>query len=351
MISSIGWSNCIKGGDVKTITNPTQEIPAVDLIDHLNEWIYRMSGLRAALELELWEKVASGEDTAEKIAAQEGWDLIGSRLILNAMVDLGLLDIQVDHYALVPISKYYLMPGKPTYQGGVLLHEYHWEGDGKLAQAIRSGKRPVQYDATKSDKVDLWKAVYSRSWEYPETLLKSAGELWKSIGIQARDGLRILDIACGPAPRSMALAYKQPGVKLTWLDWQGVLEIAMQVASRLNISDQVSLLPGDLWSTSLENSAYDLGFLGNVTHFFSPQENTRIFSKVFTALVPGGIIVVNSAARRESEGSVWNALWLYGATATGGAYDFNEYKSMLEDADFKDVVDINQGPIMGVKPI
>jgi SAM-dependent methyltransferase len=329
----------------------SQGIPKTELLDQVNEWIYRIGALRAAIELGLWEKLASGEDTAEKISIQEGWDLTGSRLMLDAMVELSLVNRQGDHYSLVPVSAYYLIPEKPTYQGSLLLNEYHWEGDGKLAEAIRSGKRPLNYDATKPDTVGIWKAAYSRSWVYPESFLQAANELWTSVGIQARDGMRILDIACGPAPRSIALAYKHPGVKLMWLDWEGVLEIAMQVATRLNITKQISLLSGDLWSTNIKSNAFDLGFLGNVTHFFSPQENTRIFAKVFKALAPAGIIVVNSGVRREQQGSVWNALWLYGATASGGAYDFDEYKSMLENAGFVDIEDINQGPIRAVKPL
>jgi precorrin-6B methylase 2 len=338
------------GGDMEDNFSPIQEIPKTEIIDQLNESIYRMGALRAALELQLWEKVSSGEDTAENLAAQEEWDLTGCRLLMDAMVELGLLKRQDDHYLLLPVSDYYLLPGKQTYQGSLLLNEYHWEGDGKLAEAIKSGKRPLNYDATKPDMVGIWRAAYSRSWVFPESFLEANEELWKSVGVQSRDGLRILDIACGPAPRSIALARKHPGVQLTWLDWEGVLETAMQVAARLNISDQITLLAGDLWSTNVQTSAYDVGFLGNVTHFFSPKENTRIFTIVFKALAPGGIIVVNSAVRREQEGTVWNALWLYGATVSGGAYDFDEYKGMLEKAGFINVVDINRGPIKAVKP-
>jgi hypothetical protein len=38
-------------------------------------------------------------------------------------------------------------------------------------------------------------------------------------------------------------------------------------------------------------------------------------------------------------------LWLYAATASGGANDFVEYKTMLENAGFIKTLDINQGPI------
>ena len=70
---------------------------------------------------------------------------------------------------------------------------------------------------------------------------------------------------------------------------------------------------------------------------------------MYSALAPGGSIVVNSDVRRES-GWASAALWLYAATASGGAYDFNEYKTMLENAGFTNVQDFNQGPIKAVKP-
>jgi cyclopropane fatty-acyl-phospholipid synthase-like methyltransferase len=139
-----------------------------------------------------------------------------------------------------------------------------------------------------------------------------------------------------------------PGVHLTWLDWEGVLQTALNVAAGLGIANQVSLLPGDLWAVDFGCSAFDVAYLGNVTHFFSPQENTRLFRKVRAALAPDGMIVINSAVRREA-GWATGALWLYAATASGGAYDFNEYKTMLESAGFTAVVDFNQRPIRAVK--
>ena len=157
-------------------------------------------------------------------------------------------------------------------------------------------------------------------------------------------------MACGPAPISLALARKHPRVQLTWLDWEGVLQTALKVAGGLGIAEQVSLMPGDLWAVDLGNSAYDIAYLGNVTHFFSPEENTRLFRKVYTALAPGSRIVVNSIVRRESEWSASAALWLYAATASGGAYDFAKYKSMLENAGFTYIEDFNRGPIMAGKP-
>ncbi len=326
----------------------SQEIPISEVIEQVFEWVYRIGAMRAALELQVWEKIAAGEDTAEKMASQEGWNPTGVRVLLDTICALKLLTRDGERYSLVPESAYYLIPGKPTYKGGFVQSEFSWEGNGKLAGAIRSGKRPLEYDATTADVVGLWLADYSRRWVYPEAYFDIDEKLWQSLEIQARDGLRALDLACGPAPISLALARQHPGVRLTWLDWEGVLQTALKVAAGLGVARQVSLLPGDLWAVDFDNDTFDVAYLGNVTHFFSPEENTRLFRKVYAVLAPGGCIVVNSVVRRENEWAV-AALWLYAATASGGAYDFAEYKAMLESAGFANIQDINQGPIKAVK--
>jgi len=329
--------------------NPNMEVPTKEIIGELEYSLFRIGAFRAGIELHLWGKIASGEDTAAKIADQEGWDLAGARILLDAMCSLKLLSKEGDHYNLVPESAFYLVPGKPTYLGDLLLYEYHWDGNGRFSDIIRTGKRPMKDEATSPDLVPVWIADYSRRWTRPECYFEMEKSLWQSLDIQPRDGLRVLDIACGPAPHSMELARQHPGVRLTWVDWEEVLQTAVKVAGDLGIAGQISLLPGDLWSVDYGEELYEIAYLGDVSHFFGQDENTLLFHKVHTALVSGGVIVINSVARREIEEKVWDGLWLYVATASGGLYDFGEYKSMLESAGFTNVEDINKGPIRAEK--
>ena len=329
--------------------DPPQGIPTSELIDQAIDRLYLTGALRAAVELGLWQKIDSGMDTAEKIAVQEGWDLVGTRTLLEAVCALELLTKEGDRYVLVPESAYYLIPGKPTYKGSLLLNEINWDGNGRLAQAVRSGKRPIHYDATSSEVVNTWIADYSRSWVYPESYLETAEKLWQSLGVQAREGLRVLDVACGPAPYSLALARKNSGVTLTWNDRAEILQTAGKAAASLGLSNQVESLPGDMWAVDFVSRVYELAYLGNVTHFFSAEQNTRLFRKVQAALAPGGMLVVNSMVRREKSNAVWADLWLYAATASGRAYNFSDYRTMLEEAGFTNVEDIDQGPIKAIK--
>ena len=51
---------------------PKMEIPKQEIIGELEYSIFRVGAFRAAIELHLWEKIASGEDTAAKIVDHEG---------------------------------------------------------------------------------------------------------------------------------------------------------------------------------------------------------------------------------------------------------------------------------------
>jgi hypothetical protein len=329
-------------------TNETPVMPAPEILDQMDAHIYQVAIFRAALELQIWAKVAAGEDTVDRIAVSHHWDPLGTRLLLDDLSALKLLAKDGDRYRLLPEAEYYLLPDKPTYMGRYLLSDFGWEGNGQLAEAIRTGKRPVGYGATTTEAIDTWIGVYSRSWTAPETYLGRCDVMWQQLGIQARDGLQVLDVACGPAPRSLSLARAHPGVRVTLLDWERILTIACKVAADLEVQSQVIPLPGDLWTVPFGSDLYDVIYLGNITHFFSPEQNTRLFHKAHEALVQGGTLVTN-AVRRECPDPMTPALWFYAVSEGGAPYEFQEYKDMLERAGYSDIVDVDSQPIKATK--
>jgi SAM-dependent methyltransferase len=332
-----------------TRINQHPEMPKIKIIDQLNEWIYKVCIFRAALELQLWAKVAEGEYTPEQIATRENWDPLGTRMLLDDICSLKLLEKKDNHYHIVPEAEYYLLPDKPTYQGKFLLSEFHWEGNGLLAEAIRTGKRPIHHDATTDQVIDTWIAMYAYSWAAPESYLEKSGALWQALGIVGHDGLKVLDVACGVAPRSLALARNHICVRVTLLDWERILQMARKLSVRLGVDRQVATLAGDLWVMDWGFDQYNVVFMGDIIHFYGPEENIRLFRKAYDALMSGGIIVVDSI-RRENPDPLSPGLWFYATSPCGALYDFDEYRGMLENAGFKDVEDINRQPIKAIKP-
>jgi 2-polyprenyl-3-methyl-5-hydroxy-6-metoxy-1,4-benzoquinol methylase len=302
--------------------------------------MYQAAILRAGLELEVWAKVAAGEDSADRLSAAEHWDPLGTRMLLDDLCSLKLLAKEGNQYRLVPEAEHYLLPGKPTYQGRYLLAEFCWEGNGNLAEAIRTGNRPIGYSATVPEAIDIWIGGYSYILANPEKYLKRWDSMWQALGIHGYDGLRILDLACGPAPKSLALALANPGVRVTLLDWERILQVARKFAADLGVDIQVTSFSGNLASAAYGRNQYDVAFLGAITHFFSPQQNIRIFRKVYDALVDSGTLVIN-AVRREYLDPTNPGLWFYAVSAGGAVYDFAEYKDMLEHAGYTSIVDTN----------
>ncbi|MGA8848913.1 MAG: methyltransferase domain-containing protein [Dehalococcoidia bacterium] len=322
-----------------TETNRSAAMPAPEILRQLDARMCEVAILRAALELEVWAKVAAGEDSVDQLSAIEHWDPLGTRMLLDDLCTLKLLAKEGDQYRLVPEAEYYLLPDKPTYRGRYLLADFCWEGNGRLAEAIRTGKRPIGFRATTTEAIDIWIGGYSRSWAAPETYLKDCDIMWHALGIHGHDGLRVLDLACGPAPKSLALALANPGVRVTLLDWERILQVARKVAADLGVDNQVTSHSGDLRRAAYGRNQYDVAFLGDITHFFNPQQNIRIFRKAYDALVDEGILVVN-AVRGEYLDPIEHGLWYY-AISAGGAYNFQEYKDMLEHAGYTNIVDTN----------
>jgi len=333
------------------MTNETKKpkIPESKIIDKLNEYTYKVGIFRAGLELDIWKKVEKGEDTAEQMSAKEGWDPLGTRMLLDDLCSLKLLKKRNNRYRLVKEAEYYLIPGKPTFEGKFLLNDCNWEGNGHLAEAIRTGKRPIYHDATTNEMVDDWLGVYVPNLLDEAAYLKMSTEFWKTLGVQAHEGMRVLDVACGPAPRSLILARQNTGVQITLLDWERILNTALGFANTLGVEKQVATITGDLWSTDFGSNQFDLVFLGNITHFFSSEDNSRLFQKVYGALVPGGVIAI-SAIRREYPHPMGPGLWFYAVSKGGAAYDFDEYTSMLKRSGFADIKDVAKQPITAVKP-
>ena len=156
-------------------------------------------------------------------------------------------------------------------------------------------------------------------------------------------------MACGPAPKSLALARAHPGVRVTLLDWERILVTARQVAASLGVESQVTFLPGDLWSVPYGSNQYDVIYLGSITHFFSPEQNTRLFRMAHEALVQGGTLIVN-AIRREYPDPMGPALWFYAVSEGGAPYEFQEYRDMLERAGYSDIIDVSTQPIRATRP-
>jgi SAM-dependent methyltransferase len=335
-------------------TTAPEEVPTPDAVTDLLFGVYKAALIKAGLELEVWAKVAAGQRTAHDMAQNEGWDPTGTRMLLDAFCGMGLVGKDKDGYHLVPVAELYLLPDKPTYIGQAVLADLAWEGRGQLADAVRSGKRPVISGLTSEEKAFVWSGWYAGRRVAPERGLEDFDGLWQALNIEAIEGLRVLDAACGTGIKTLALARHHPGVRVTLLDWPSVLEAAMDVAGKLGVSDQVATLLGDLQAVDYGQNQFDVVWFGNITHYFRPEKVIKLLRKAYAALVSGGTMVINAPvadeARCEREYPLVGAMEMFVCSAEGDVYTLSEYRGFLEQAGFIEVAQVGELLIKAAKP-
>lgn len=299
--------------------------------------------VRIALLLDVFTPLADGPADAHTVARVCDCDVFGIRTLLDYLSSLQLLEREGSTYTLTPTTAAFLVPRQPTYAGDWVLmmtDPEMWDG---VLEAMRSGRPSYP---TIPHAQDQWLESY-RSWRPAESL-----EMWRTAGIEPgqRPGLRVLDVACGCAIKSLVLAQADPTVHITCVDSSDVLQVTHDLAQRLQVVAQVTLLSGDWHTIDLGDGRYDVALLGQITNYLTPKQNTDLFRRVHKALSVGGTLVIDVFMMPEepTEGSsIWTLLsW---AESGGAAHSFTDYRIRLQDAGFKQVNPLGERWLSAIK--
>jgi len=301
--------------------------PDPDFVYSLFTGVYKPQLVRIALTLDVFTPLASGPADAQAVAQACGCSPSGIQLLLDYLSDIGVLERHANNYALTPTASTFLVPQKQSYVGDLVLQRTSAETVEGYLGALRSGQ---PYSPIRPWAQEAWLQSYGSS--------QPALEMWRLADLPPGRTLRlrIVDLACGCAIKSLTLAHANPMVQINCVDSPEVLEVARDLARRLGILSQVMFAPGDILTIDLEEGQYDAALLGQITHYFTPEQNIALFKRVYESLVPTGVLVIDApmildtSDERGSFGSLF--VW---ATSGGKGHSFAEYSSWLEAAGFK----------------
>jgi len=166
--------------------------------------------------------------------------------------------------------------------------------------------------------------------------------MWRTVGIDpdTKQDIKVLDLASGCGIKSFVLARRNPNAEITCIDWAGVLQVAEKLADKWSILKQVSFKAGDLMEMDYGESMFDAVLLGQITYYWTPDQNKFVLRKVYRALTPGGLVVLHvptaDEERFRSEALISAAAILV-FSEHAEVYTFSEYKSMLKESSFSRV--------------
>jgi 2-polyprenyl-3-methyl-5-hydroxy-6-metoxy-1,4-benzoquinol methylase len=308
--------------------------------------------IETALRYGVFDILDRGAKSLEALCVETGTSPRGLRMILDALVGLDLLTKDdAGHYALTEESGTFLVAGKPTYHGAffLLTKEPMLSSWAKLEEAVKSG-RPAHHINQEQDGTSFFLKFVEDIFPIHYA---GAQVLATALGVQSTAvPISVLDLAAGSGVWSVAIAQQSPQIRVTAVDWPGVIPVTKKVAARYILADRYTFVAGDLHHANF-GQGHTIATLGHILHSEGESRSRRLLRKTFEALAPGGTIAIAEilvdAKRRAAVPALIFAVNMLVNSDEGDTFSFDEIRGWLQDAGFEGVRTIEAPGLMAVR--
>ena len=313
--------------------------------------------ISAAAANKVFDALENSAKTADEVAKETGASPRALRILMNALIGLDLLkkDRQ-GRYSLTPESAAFLISNKPgTHAGffGTIAPQLisRWL---RLTDIVREG-RPAVAVNQETEGTEFFSQLVENIIPMSYPAAQKLGEHLKIA--KAKNEIRVLDLAAGSGIWGIALAQKSPHVRVSAVDWAGMIPTTKRITEKFGVGDRFNFVEGDLMEANF-GTGYDVATLGHILHSEGEERSRELLKKTSRALKSGGVVAIAewlvNNQRTEPLPALMFAVQMLVNTDRGDTFSFNEIKSWLEEAGFKKVRKLQApGPsplILATKP-
>lgn len=295
-------------------------------LDQYQEWmnINAVSHLmRTVRSVGILERLRQGQMTAEQLCESLSLRPEPAGLLLDAVVAIGVVEKYGDDYALSQAARLFCQYDDD-------LGDARWERLAGLATGT------VERDA---DDQAFFDHAAATQWIHTPAAMQAA-EILDVGGEGEKTGLNILDLGCGSAVWSCAMAHRDADAKLTLVDQAGELAAANSTAQSIGVQDRVSTVEGDPCEVELPTAKFDIVLLAERLHALDDETSGRLLARAVDAALPGGRVVVIDQFRGPTRPDVVEsveALKLVLDTSAGRIRTLEESQLQMEQKGLTDI--------------
>jgi SAM-dependent methyltransferase len=319
---------------VPTAPQITAQANPTLIFETLNRFQHTMA-LKGAIELELFTHIASGAATPATLAPRCHASERGVRILCDFLTVMGFLRKNGQEYALTQETGPFLDRQSPLYMGPVANFMASPARVARYRDVAALVRKGGTIDGTGSIEADgeTW-VEFARSM--PPVIMPAAQAM---AAILSRPGQkqRVLDIAAGHGMFGISIAQKNPAAEVFALDWQPVLEVALENAARAGVQDRVHAIAGSVFEVDL-GSDYDVVLITNFLHHFDAATNVVLLKRVRAALKPRGLVATLEFVPNDDRVSppipAAFSMVMLANTEHGDAHTFAELDGMFRQAGF-----------------
>ncbi|MFM7160691.1 MAG: methyltransferase [Planctomycetaceae bacterium] len=318
---------------------PPDPQPILDLV----EGFRRSKVLFAAVELGVFDQLASGPASAAALAADLRCDADALERLLSACVEARLLECHGRQYRNTPATSHYLcqdsdqrVSGYVRYSNNVLWHLW-----GRLEDAVRAGTH--RWKQVFGSSGPIFDQFFATEEQKREFLLGMHGYgcLSSPEVVQAFDlsrFRRLIDLGGATGHLAVAAVQRYPQLEAAVFELPAAAGFTREMLAQAGAADRVAVLEGDFFTDELPTG--DLFALGRIIHDWSPERVAHLLARIHDRLPPGGaILLAEKIVWEDKSGPRWALLQSLNmlVCTEGKERTLGEYARLLETAGFESV--------------
>lgn len=312
---------------------------------HINESYMAARALQTAVNLKIFDQLASEARSAKGVAETLKLDCRATELLLDALAAMQIVEKNNDRYINTAVAERYLVSSSPTFYGALIKHSASgWNVWGKLEESVRTGKPARMQNAHQGTPEDTERFIMAMHG------LVTAGGYADMIAknLDFNNVKTLLDVGGGPGSFVIEFCQRNKDLKATILDLPGTLEVTKKVLkSYPEVADRITLHAAN-FNKDLIPGPFDMIFASNIIHSGSFEENANLMKDLFKATNPGGQIIIkdhimNEDGTKPEHGALFSLHMLI--QTHGRDYKFSEVKGWLKDAGYSSIREIPLPPI------
>lgn len=285
--------------------------------------------LMTALELDLFSLMGNGSWSIGRLATALHASERGVSILCRNLASAGLLIKKGAQFRNSRLGATLLNRHHADFRGAYLdlLHQ-QWKDWSSLTASVKSGK-PGDADAPDDP-------AYRKSftWAMHHRSIEAAAQVARQVTF--RGARTLLDVGGGPGTYAMAFLAKNANLHATVWDRPAALDVAQDIARSSRQRGRFHVRAGDFLKDPVPGS-FDVMWLSNVIHIYSPRENIALLRKLRAALRSGGRLLVQDTFLTDSEGLFPQETNLFAVTMllfteTGNTYSARDVEKWLRQA-------------------
>lgn len=306
-------------------------------IEQYQDWMQTNGAahlMRAARESGITGLLRQKQHTLDELCEALSLDPETAKLLIDGLVAIGFVEQYEDDFALA--------------RAGHLLCQYDDDlGDSRwetLVDRIKGSSKNGKVESSDyRDRLAATQWIHTAAAMQAAEILDIGGQDSASQDSASQDsasedtpsGLRILDLGCGSAVWSCAMAHCDPESTIVAIDDAAAIKAAESTAESIGLGDRFKTIESDPRSVAVDGQAFDLVILAQVLSSYSDSEATELLDKAVGALRSGGRLVAPDfyvGPGRAGLKEALSRLSIHLATAQGRVRDLPESQQMFKAA-------------------